>query len=373
MRARNYIAIAALALVAACGPVAQDAAPNARAGNSDQQALADFDRTLAQNPNSVAALLGRAVVLNRMRDYERVLQDLNRAQQLEPDNASPYYTRATYYAARGELAQAIRDFDRAIQLKPNNPSYWYGRALAYERSRDYVRAVQDFDETIRLSPRFGSAYNGRGIANRRLGNFDRAISDLARAVELDPKSYVTYYSRGQAYAAVDDYVRAIADYDQAISINPSYANSYWERGYVETYLGHFRAAHADFERAFELGLRSIYGVLFDHVALVRDGRAAESRLRDRIVNLDTSSWPAPVVRYFIGQISVDDVLTAAKDSDPKVEREHLCEAYYYLGVQALARNERVEAVRLFRLALGTGVTTFQEYKAARAEMTRLAQ
>jgi hypothetical protein len=54
-----------------------------------------------------------------------------------------------------------------------------------------------------------------------------------------------------------------------------------------------------------------------------------------------------------------------------VERERLCEAYYHLGQVALARGDREEARRLFRLAAQQGSADTFEHHWARAELTRL--
>ena len=76
---------------------------------------------------------------------------------------------------------------------------------------------------------------------------------------------------------------------------------------------------------------------------------------------------------FLGQINTDQALDAARDPflDDETQTEQACEAYFYAGQYALLGGDKETAIRLFRAAVETGVTTFIEYDAARLALERL--
>jgi lipoprotein NlpI len=93
-----------------------------------------------------------------------------------------------------------------------------------------------------------------------------------------------------------------------------------------------------------------------------EGNAAQIKLTE---------WPGPVINLYLGKATAATVLTAAVDSDAKKDQGRHCEAYFYLGEQALIAGKRVEAKGLFQQSLDTGLTTDSEYTGAQAELKRL--
>ena len=43
------------------------------------------------------------------------------------------------------------------------------------------------------------------------------------------------------------------------------------------------------------------------------------------------TWPAPVVRLFLGYLSPAETLAAAEDKDPNTKQGQVCEANFYSG------------------------------------------
>ena len=74
---------------------------------------------------------------------------------------------------------------------------------------------------------------------------------------------------------------------------------------------------------------------------------------------ESAKWPAPIVRYYKGEIDRDSLLSSARG-----DKEHQCEAYYYVGEKALLDKERDSAIKWFRKCVDTGVTNFIEHRLA---------
>jgi len=59
------------------------------------------------------------------------------------------------------------------------------------------------------------------------------------------------------------------------------------------------------------------------------------RLSEAITKIDMTTWPAPVIRMFLGQMTPDAVLAAANNPDTTKKTGQVCDANFYSGELAL--------------------------------------
>ncbi len=112
-------------------------------------------------------------------------------------------------------------------------------------------------------------------------------------------------------------------------------------------------------------------MLWLYLALERNGQDGRAALMQGAEKLNFGKWPGPLVWLYLGQTGASDVLTAAKDEDPRRENVKHCEAYFYLGQLALLDGRNDEARFLFDAAIKSGATNLIEHAAAKAELARL--
>jgi lipoprotein NlpI len=86
---------------------------------------------------------------------------------------------------------------------------------------------------------------------------------------------------------------------------------------------------------------------------------------------NSDDWPAKIGDFLIGQITEQELLAAAENVDDKQDREHHCEAYFYIGSKRLITGDKAGAVACFEKCLATGVQDFNEYQSAKAELRNL--
>ena len=252
----------------------------------------------------------------------------------------------------------------------------YSRALSYNNSGlahaakgELSRAVTDYNEAIRLDPQNASFFINRGKAYEANGNLDHALADFDEAIDLRPRSATAYYERANSYSTKGDFDRAIADYSQVVRIYPKLASSYANRGIALYYGGSLSGARTDFKKALLLDPKRAYTALWLALAERRDNLPSE--LPQLATQLDMTTWPAPVVRLFLGDLSADAVLAAAANPNSKIMQGQVCEANFYTGELKLLDHAKVEALRLFQLAASNCPRSFDEWRAANAELRRL--
>jgi lipoprotein NlpI len=210
------------------------------------------------------------------------------------------------------------------------------------------------------------AYMRRGIAYDNQGEFDQAIADYKEALGLNPQKAQAYYNRGNTYWHKGDYVHAIADFNDAIKLDPKSAPAYRSRGLAALYSSNADKALADLTQASKLDPKDPYDALW--VDILEQRTKAPSRLFEASSQINMTTWPAPVIRMFLGQITPAALLAAADNADAKNRAGQVCEANFYSGEWALRTGAKEEADRLFRLAASVCPKDFLEWGAANAEL-----
>ena len=216
------------------------------------------------------------------------------------------------------------------------------RGNAYQDRSEYDRAIQDYGEAIQLKPQFELAIYDRANAYGSKGEYDRAIADYDQVIELAPEgehAYFAYYGRGYAFNAKGEYDRAIKDFDQAIRLNPDSATTFIVRGVANFLRANPALAVTDLRRSSELNPKITYSLLWLHLARARLGESDSKELIKRSAKTDLARWPGPVLKFYLGRVTADQMMAAAADPDVGTEQRHLCEANFFAGENALLRSQ----------------------------------
>ena len=90
-------------------------------------------------------------------------------------------------------------------------------------------------------------------------------------------------------------------------------------------------AVSDFKDANRMKSADTYLPLLLAIAKMHTGDTAIAvDMSDEVQKLSTS-WPMPVMQFYLGKSSADELLSAARGGDASVQQNRLCEAHFYLG------------------------------------------
>lgn len=275
---------------------------------------------------------------------------------------------------RGEIDEAIRLFTLAVDaggLSTRNQAFvHHNRGNAYLKKGQLDRAIQDYDQAIHLGPDQVNSFVNRGNAYCNKGQLDRAIQDYDQAIRLKPDYAEAFNNRGVAYRDNEQTDRAIQDYDQAIRLTPDYETALNNRGLAYVDKRQYELAAADFKKVW-ITSHNPYSALRLFLTRERSGGDGRAELAENVKVLDLNRWPGAVLSYYLGQESETTVLVAAKGTDTWTQESRVCEAFYYLGMARLLRDDRQGATDFFRRSVATGRTDVTEYREAKHELARL--
>lgn len=292
---------------------------------------------------------------------------------VSPDQqrAAAYFERGNAWAEKGKFDEAIADYTRAIGFDPRLAMAYNNRGLLQSGKGNTELALADYNVAIRLAPQIPAFYYNRSGAWLLKGDAERELADDDEAIRLNPRYAEPYNDRANIWRRRHDYARAVADYDLAIGLNGKSALMYRNRGLTHFFQGSFAESRADYALAIALE-QDAYAAIWHYLASLRAGAADRFTLARNTATLAPKAWPAPVVRFYLGQLTAPQLLeAAAAHPDPARRNEQQCEANYYLGESALAAGHPDEARALLGKAKEICPLDFAEADAAGVELERM--
>jgi tetratricopeptide (TPR) repeat protein/predicted aspartyl protease len=202
--------------------------------NKSEPAMKDLDRAVELKPGYVLALLYRAELRIKGKDFAGARADLDAVDRYAAKQADIRYELAQDYIAADQPALAVAQFDAWLVSNRQDSK----RHLALAR-RCWARALQNENLDQALSdcgaamqgiyakaPGYGNFLGYRGLVRYRMGRYDKAIADYDDAVKLDPKAALWLYSRGLAKIRAKRTAEGQADMAQALKLEPTVADQY---------------------------------------------------------------------------------------------------------------------------------------------------
>jgi lipoprotein NlpI len=275
-----------------------------------------------------------------------------------------YYLLSNGCARKGDASGVMFYLSKVIKLQPRNAFAYNDRGVAFQGMRTYASSIADFDQAIKLNPRLATLYINRGISRKFLGDFHGVIADQTSAIALNPRLAAAHGELGFAYHCTGKFELSTAHLTTAIRLAPKDPDHTKLRGCLQFCCGNFDAAAADLRRSLELG-NDPCAMLFHYLARARMSQGARPELEGLAKRANVSQWPAPIFGLYLGMLTADAALAAARNADERAE------AQFYIGEWFLLRNNREEALRALRLAVQSCPPWFIEHAGAVAELKRL--
>ncbi|MEM6707408.1 MAG: winged helix-turn-helix domain-containing protein [Pseudomonadota bacterium] len=168
-----------------------------------RRAIDGFSAALNENPESVAALAGRATASLRLyynyfdRSDARLgfaRADIDQALSIDSTSAVALYAAGYYQTAVGDADQALTLLTHSLERKPSFSDPWQAIGRIATRSNDFPLALEAFQRATQLAPLNALATYDRGLAEFVMGRYRSAYHSLKHAIELEPGFEAAYFS-----------------------------------------------------------------------------------------------------------------------------------------------------------------------------------
>jgi len=278
---------------------------------------------------------------------------------------------------QGHARRALQALDSAIASKELSVAVlaiaYIKRAEAATALGDAKLAIESYTKVVEIDPRNPVGYNYRGRLYLQLQQHDKAVADFSRVIALDPNKAEGWSNRAMARLARGDIGGPLEDLRYAIQAEPNNPAAYYFRGNLYFYQGNYAAAAADFRHHAKLVPGDAYTVIKLYLTAARSEDKAEQELSTLAREVTGKAWPRPILDLYLGKRDAESILTELQPAGSREQRERACEAYFYIAYYFLLGGKQDKARELFAKAVATGVSDFNEYKTAKAELWRMPQ
>ncbi|HET9401467.1 MAG TPA: tetratricopeptide repeat protein [Candidatus Acidoferrales bacterium] len=336
-----------------------------------EKAIADFHEVVRLQPKSAVAYYALAQVAMEQSNSTEAIQRYSDALRANPKFVPALTDRGLAYLSKGDSDHALEDFTQAIRIGPEYIPAYMNRASVYARRNDLSLALRDYDRILQINPSYLPGILARANTRAAAKQYDDAIYDLDDAIRLQTGNAGIWARQSDIYAEKGDYAHAIRDLNAALRLQPSNATLLSARGYSETYIGDYTSAERDLTAALASKKDEAYFTLWIFLAQRKAGKPGIDDLKKNAASVKMDAWPASVLRFYLGELPSDAVLEAANNGDALKSVGQHCEAYFYLGEDALLRGKPDEAAKLFQQSISTGLSAYVEYRGAMAELDRM--
>jgi superkiller protein 3 len=238
MRKTLPLVVSFLILSASAALAGWDEGVAAFSSGKYEQAIAEFQEIIRQNPEAHSAHYMAGNALQQLNRKEEALQHLRKAYDLNPNELS-------YKLALGQAYYNVRRYDQVGQLlgavdpsglpEKHQISFYRMRGGSRAETGDESGALGDFNKLAKLQPQDAGVQNNYGKMLLSAGRLDEAAAAFRKASQLDPKdletkrAYVnTLKRKGQETkdknAKKDAYMKAVLAARELTAANKSFEN-----------------------------------------------------------------------------------------------------------------------------------------------------
>jgi DNA-binding winged helix-turn-helix (wHTH) protein/Tfp pilus assembly protein PilF len=193
-----------------------------------QQALEQFERAVALDPQSPAFHAGLADAYSAMSDFgvaspaemrPRAMKAALRALNLDPQSAEGHEALGrAQFLFDWDFARAQRSLARAVALDAEYmPAYQATAWLQSARGQD-VEAIAAARRALQLDPVNTARYTELAWVLTLGGHYDEARQEIERALQLNPRSFETWLMKGWTYELNEQPDAAFAAYREGLRV-----------------------------------------------------------------------------------------------------------------------------------------------------------
>lgn len=293
------------------------------------EAIELYSTAIEKAPGFIMLYLQIGNAYRQIGRLEDAINEYKMAIWLDPTNITAHKLLCSLYEEQGDYDNAIDTYKKLIDMNPNDAIYYSNLANIYYLKGDIKSAVSYYQTAISLNPN----KHWTSIIAQTLGyifheskeNFDAAISAYQSASLLNPTDVDIYISLGSAFYDKGDYANALATYRMALEVAPNNARIHCNLGFLLWGKGLIEEAVKEYEKAIQLDPN--YDIAYNNLG---------------VIYLDDLGYI---------QEAVDNLTKAIKSNS------NYALANYNLGRAMAIKGDKIEAARLFQIAMDLNTHT----------------
>ena len=230
-----------------------------------------------RNPQSVAALQGSAVILEKQQKLQEALEELEKAAKIEPTNTVTFFNLGVLQEKLKRPDQALIAYQHSVQNDPKNFEAQYLLGLVQLRKGLFAESKESLQQASQIKPGDVRVHLGLAEVYENLGDRGMAEASLRRVVATAPSNVVALINLGIILIEDKRYQDAVRVLEKAGEVDRKNPRVWSALGRAQLELGLMKEAERNLKLALELDNSNPFahnnlGVLYQRL-----GRAALAR------------------------------------------------------------------------------------------------
>lgn len=226
-----------------------------------EQAIHEFDATLAHQPDNTDAWLNRGTAKLLLQDTLGAQRDYQQVTQIDPFLPHPHIQLARTFYLQRDTAQALQELDAALQIDQNAPEALLVKGLVLYDMQKPKQAIALLGKALDYAPHSSLIYYNRAIMQLEQRNNKAALDDLKKAMEISPGNVYIQFNLGLLYLDSKRYSEAQAAFSRALVLYPHFARAYTMLAHTQLAMGLKKQAKQSLDSAQQIVQRYQAGKL----------------------------------------------------------------------------------------------------------------
>ncbi len=197
----------------------------------EEEALIQYDKTIAINEDMHIAYNNKAYVLNKLERYNEGLECANKSISLDKSDAHGFKNRAAALLGLSLYEDCLDSCEEALNRYQYFIEPYVIKMQAFIDIDLYDEALSVYNKTRDLGLKDSKLYYEKARALMYLEKYNESIDNCNLAIELDENNEDFYYVKGLCYYYDKNYKDAIECFDIVLSKNPRYGAAYYYKTY----------------------------------------------------------------------------------------------------------------------------------------------
>ncbi|MGE5334751.1 MAG: tetratricopeptide repeat protein, partial [Nitrososphaerota archaeon] len=208
------------------------------------------DRVLASYPHDALVLTVKGRALLRLQRFNEALAVLESALRIDAENAESLDLIIITLIRLRRYDEALDNVTYALTVFPADPYFWHNRAsLLSDDLKRYDEALAVCDAAISRGVTLPNMWAIKGDALRALRQETEAIAAYMHVLTLSCSDFYDWTARGRALMGLRRYDEALAAYDKALAIQSISVRTWRKKAEVLRALGREAEAQEAEQRA----------------------------------------------------------------------------------------------------------------------------
>jgi tetratricopeptide (TPR) repeat protein len=214
-------------------------------------ALSEYGRLLAKNPENVDALLNVGWVQMNLGRMDEARVAMEKALAIHPGHTYALASLGDLAFVQGDFGKAVEYYRKVLLQRPNHVQSIMAMAKIFERNNKLHEAEVFYKRVTEINPKNIDAWLSLGWLQFNAKEYDDALKSLEGAGRIDPSMAELNLYRGDILLALNRLDEAEAQYQQGVTKAPTAPQGYHGLGLVAERRGDAGRAQRFFEQALK--------------------------------------------------------------------------------------------------------------------------